>query len=95
MLELALGLPGNARSITSGLMAGPNDPPEGPAFLIPAGAKGHEEKMVITLGDSVAGGAWVVTAGTHMHYVGTGMKSRSTAPTGWAVRPRTNRSASV
>jgi hypothetical protein len=73
-LELALGLPGNARSVTSGLMPGPNDPPEGPAFVIPAGVRGHEEKMVITLGDSVAGGAWVVTTGTHMHYVGTGMR---------------------
>jgi hypothetical protein len=74
LLELSLGLPGNARSVTSGLMPGPNDPPDGPAFLIPAGAKGHEEKMVITVGDSVAGGAWLTTAGTHMHYVGTGMK---------------------
>jgi hypothetical protein len=74
LLELTLGLPGNARSLTSGLVPGPNDPPEGPAFLIPAGAKGHDEKMVITLGDSLAGGAWVVTAGAHMHYVGTGMK---------------------
>jgi hypothetical protein len=74
LLELKLSLPGNARTAAAGLMAGPADPPEGPDFSIPAGAKGHEERMLITIGDTLPTPAWIVTVGTHMHYVGTGMK---------------------
>ena len=73
-MEVTLGLLGNAHNMASGLLAGPADPPEGPAFLIPAGAKGHDERMAIPLGDNVPVPVRVFAVGTHMHYVGTGMK---------------------
>jgi hypothetical protein len=71
-MEVQLGLPGNARTAAAGLLPGPSDPAEGPAFIIPAGAKGHEEQMAIPLNPSAP--VRVFSVGTHMHYVGTGMK---------------------
>ncbi len=55
-----------------GLLPGPNDPDEGPAFLIPAGAKSHVERMSFLLPASVPE-TIVWSVGTHMHYVGTDM----------------------
>jgi hypothetical protein len=72
--EAVLSLPGNARTAIAGLQPGPADPPEGPAFLIPAGAKGHEERMAIAVSSAVRPGTRVFSVGTHMHYVGTDMK---------------------
>jgi hypothetical protein len=71
--EAVLSLPGNARGAPT-LLPGPADPAEGPAFLIPAGAKGHEERMAIQVGATVRPGTRVFSVGTHMHYVGTDMK---------------------
>jgi hypothetical protein len=68
-------LVGNAKGLKAdgmGLQAGPDDGAT-PEFRIPAGAAAHTEsmlfKMPATLGESRI---WVV--GTHMHYVGTGMR---------------------
>jgi copper type II ascorbate-dependent monooxygenase-like protein len=53
-----------------GLLPGPDDPPTGPVFDIPAGVKGHTETMQITVPDSVSSLHFVGIAG-HQHYVGT------------------------
>lgn len=72
---------GNARSATGGpvaLLAGPNDPPSGPAFLIPANAKGHTETMEFTLPEKISGFPLptlsLATVGAHMHWAGVNMK---------------------
>jgi len=55
-----------------GLLPGPNDM-GGVQFLIPAGAKDHTEQMRFTLPAQLPS-LKVYGAGTHMHYVGTGMR---------------------
>ena len=72
--EALLALPGNARNIGEGLLPGPNDPASGPAFLIPAGARGHEENAEIAIQDRIPIPVRIFAVGTHMHYVGTGMR---------------------
>lgn len=57
----------------TGLQPGPNDPPEGPAFVIPAGARDHTEQMVAPLGSAYPT-ARVWSVATHMHYAGAGMR---------------------
>jgi hypothetical protein len=56
-----------------GLMAGPNDPATGPAFVIPANATDHTETLRVKI---PAGSPtyYVWGAGAHMHYVGRDMK---------------------
>jgi hypothetical protein len=60
-----------------GLLPGTNDPPEGPSFVIPAGATAHSEMMrfaVPTPDDpSIDLAFYIWGAGTHMHYVGRDM----------------------
>jgi hypothetical protein len=56
-----------------GLQDGPNDPPEGPAFSIPAGASDHTETIRLSVPEgSPTARVWSV--GTHMHYAGSGMR---------------------
>ena len=69
-----LALPGNAKSAAEGLMPGADDPTSGPAFVIPANAKDHEERAEIAVGLTVPIPVRIFTVGTHMHYVGTGMR---------------------
>jgi hypothetical protein len=57
-----------------GLLPGPNDPPAGPAFVIPAGAKNHTEDQRFTLPNSLLLGGRLFGTGAHMHYVGTDMR---------------------
>jgi hypothetical protein len=66
-----------------GLMPGPGDPPEGPAFVIPAGSAAHTEHMRVKVPDSPIDfgfRTWLV--GTHMHYVGRDMKIEIEHPDG-------------
>ncbi|MEO7113340.1 MAG: hypothetical protein ABI183_23075, partial [Polyangiaceae bacterium] len=58
-----------------GLMPGPDDPPSGPAFLIPAGVSGHTEEMQLTIPTTISGVAlpdlYLYGVASHEHYVGT------------------------
>jgi hypothetical protein len=72
--EALLALPGNARTPKDGLMPGPDDPPSGPDFVIPAGVRDHTERMDITIPATLIVPAKIFGVGTHMHYVGTDMK---------------------
>jgi hypothetical protein len=60
------------------LLPGPNDPPEGPAFVIPPNAKGHTESMEVTIPEQVNGGTLppmsIMMSGAHMHWAGVDMK---------------------
>ncbi len=56
----------------SGLQPGMNDPDEGEAFIIPAGAQDHVETLLYT--QSISIDFPIFSVGTHMHYVGTDMK---------------------
>jgi hypothetical protein len=53
------------------LLPGPNDP-SGVAFLIPANVAGHTEEMRYKYRGSDDVPLWIV--GTHMHYIGRGMR---------------------
>lgn len=68
-----LVLLGNASSAGEGLQADPDDRGQ-PEFRIPAGADAHHERINLPIMDSpsVTYPVWMV--GTHMHYVGTGMR---------------------
>jgi hypothetical protein len=68
-----LALPGNAKNASEGLMPGADDPASGPAFVIPANVSDHEERAEIKVA-SVPISVRIFTVGTHMHYVGTGMR---------------------
>lgn len=73
-------LVGNAdgQNGADGLLPGPNDPPSGPAFVIPAGATNHTEEMRFTIPQTMGKAAMpklsIYAVGTHMHYVGKGMR---------------------
>jgi hypothetical protein len=57
-----------------GLQPGADDPGGEPAFLIPAGAKGHVEDQRFTIPDlGGLGSLRIYGLATHMHYVGTNM----------------------
>lgn len=68
---------GNAEDGAKGsnprLLPGPNDPPEGPAFVIPPNAKGHVEAMEFLLPDTLPPTS-IASVGAHMHWAGSGMK---------------------
>jgi hypothetical protein len=68
-----LALPGNAKNAAEGLLPGDDDPASGPAFVIPANATDHQENAEIKI-SSVPIPVRIFTVGTHMHYVGTGMR---------------------
>lgn len=70
----------------TGLLPGPDDPPSGPAFDIPAGVKGHTETMQFTIPSSQGSAAAdagadasasapkplkILAIAGHQHYVGT------------------------
>jgi hypothetical protein len=74
---------GNYDSLESngdGLLPSENDPASAVAFKIPAGAKGHSEKMRFTspivVGDALNAEHRLYAAGPHMHYLGTHMSAR-------------------
>jgi hypothetical protein len=76
-LEAYTVLPGNYNKPVSngtGLLPGPDDPPSGPAFVIPADAKGHTETMQVTMPATIGSFPLpdlpVLRIGGHMHYVG-------------------------
>lgn len=75
-----LFLIGNARNERGliRLLPGPNDPPSGPEFRIPANAKNHTETMEIVLPEMVGGFPLpemsIATIGAHMHWAGVDMK---------------------
>lgn len=67
---------GNSESATdrsSKLLPGPDDPKDGPEFLIPSNAKNHVETMDIRVPIG-ADGAHVTAVGAHMHWAGVGMR---------------------
>ena len=72
--EALLALPGNAPSAQAGLLPGPDDPATGPAFVIPPGVRDHTEGMDIAVPKDLFIPARIFAVGTHMHYVGTGMR---------------------
>lgn len=71
---------GNAQSANGPikLLPGPADPPEGPAFVIPANAPAHTESMEVVLPDTIQGfplpALSIASTGTHMHWAGVDMK---------------------
>ncbi len=57
------------------LQPGPNDPPTGVEFRVPAGAVGHTETMEFAVNDApIAGRIPIVAAFPHMHYVGVDLQ---------------------
>ena len=73
-------LAGNAESADGfiKLLPGPNDPPSGPEFMIPANAPNHTESMELVLPDPSQGfplpTSSLIGAGSHMHWAGVDMK---------------------
>jgi hypothetical protein len=71
---------GNASSAngTIKLLPGPDDPPTGPEFKVPANAKHHTESMEIVIPDTIRGisipPSGIVGVGAHMHLAGVDMK---------------------
>ncbi len=57
----------------TGLLPGPDDPPSGPVFDIPAGVKGHTETMQVTV-PSVYPTVQVLGIAGHQHYVGSSIE---------------------
>jgi hypothetical protein len=53
------------------LLPGPDDPPSGPTFLIPANSKGHTEAMEFEI---PMGPTRLSTVGAHMHWAGVAMQ---------------------
>lgn len=65
----------------TGLQPGPGDPPEGPEFLVPAGASDHTETLAWRVPEELpALKLWSI--GTHMHFAGTGMRVEQRHPSG-------------
>ncbi|MEZ4470103.1 MAG: hypothetical protein R3F60_04700 [bacterium] len=66
-----------------GLLPGPEDP-GAPAFVVPAGARGHVERMRFTVPGELDGrpfpGMFIHSIASHMHYVGTDMRIELTRP---------------
>lgn len=75
---LLVGNAENDRGKLLKLLPGPNDPPEGPAFVIPPNAKGHTESMEVVIPEQVNGGTLpaqrILSVGAHMHWAGVDMK---------------------
>lgn len=70
--KAVVALVGNAATPAGGLLPGPNDPTTGPAFTIPAGAKGHVESMTFTVPPTP--NLFLHSVLAHMHWVGRDMK---------------------
>jgi hypothetical protein len=77
---MSMFLIGNASRAegTVRLLPGAGDPEGGPAFLIPAGARGHVERMTFTVPETIRDAPTprfkVHTVGSHMHWAGVDMK---------------------
>ena len=60
------------------LLPGPNDPAEGPRFLIPANVSNHTESMEVVIPEKIGGFPFpevrVRSSGAHMHWAGVDMK---------------------
>jgi hypothetical protein len=60
------------------LLPGPNDPPEGPAFIIPPNVSDHTESMEVVMPEMIRGFPFpelaLATVGAHMHWAGVDMK---------------------
>ncbi len=60
------------------LLPGPDDPPSGPAFVIPSNVKGHTESMELVvpekIGEVTLPELSVYSVGAHMHWAGVDMK---------------------
>jgi hypothetical protein len=72
--EAVLALPGNAANAKAGLLPGPDDPPTGPAFVIPPGVRDHTEDMEVVIPNAAVVPGRIFTVATHMHYVGVDMR---------------------
>jgi hypothetical protein len=76
MLQL-IGNAGSKRSPLT-LLPGPDDPPTGPEFFIPANAKGHTESMDFVMPDKLGGlpvpMLSIASVGAHMHLAGVDMR---------------------
>jgi hypothetical protein len=64
---------GNLNTASQGLLPGPNDPGGVPSFLIPAGAVGHTEEMLVEVTPELPE-LRLFGVTPHMHYVGTDMR---------------------
>ncbi|MGZ3422357.1 MAG: hypothetical protein ACXVEE_31095 [Polyangiales bacterium] len=76
-------LVGNARSAPT-LLPGPNDPPSGPDFVIPANVKDHTESMEFTA-PAATPEVKIAGVGAHMHWLGKDLKvdiERASPPEG-------------
>lgn len=71
--ETTLVLLGNASSQGDGLLPGPNDR-GGPEFRIPADVADHTETIEFPIEGAPTDRYPIWEVGTHMHYVGTGMR---------------------
>lgn len=76
-------LPGNFQAAVdasgNGLLPGPDDPPSGPAFVIPPGISGHTETMQVTVPSTIKKQALpaslpIFSIGGHQHYVGSAVQ---------------------
>lgn len=71
---------GNAQSARGAikLLPGPNDPPTGPAFLIPANVPDHVESMEVVIPEKIDDieipPSQLLAAGAHMHWAGVDLK---------------------
>jgi hypothetical protein len=79
--EAMVLLAGNATSPTGKLqrlLPGPDDPAEGPKFLIPAGKERHVEKMELDIPETFQNHKLpvmrILAVGSHMHWAGVDMK---------------------
>jgi hypothetical protein len=62
------------------LQPGPNDPPGGVEFRVPANATDHTEKMIFTIGPELANRVPITSAFPHMHYVGVDLEVKIRRP---------------
>ena len=61
---------GNFEGEEDGLLPGPDDKAGEPEFFVPAGAKGHTEKMEWEVPDDLGGDVYLWSIANHMHYIG-------------------------
>jgi hypothetical protein len=84
---------GNARSATGAikLLPGPNDPPSGPEFLIPANVPDHIESMEVTIPAKIQNidipQQQLLAAGSHMHWAGVDLKIDIERANGYEGQP--------
>lgn len=72
-----LGVYGNSPGPPN-LQPGPDDPPSGPAFVVPANKPAHVETMIITHRADLSRELRVLSVTPHMHYLGTRQRATVT-----------------